>query len=187
MTKVQFGLIFIYMSNETIIIGGGCFWCLEAFFRRLDGVVNAESGYAGGTVANPTYEQVCTGDTGHAEVVRITYDTAVISLSEILEFFWKAHDPTTVNRQGADVGTQYRSVVFFDDAQQKETIQQSRDTAQNNYSQPIVTQIVPATTFYPAESYHRDYYERNPDQGYCRMVIKPKLKKLGLEIAALPR
>jgi peptide-methionine (S)-S-oxide reductase len=173
------------MKKETIILGGGCFWCVEAVYRRLDGIVDLESGYAGGSVADPTYRQICTGETGHAEVVRITWDADVISLAEIIDFFWKAHDPTTLNRQGADVGTQYRSVIFYDTDGQKEIIEASRNRAQEHFTQPIVTEIVPAATFYPAEEYHQDYYELNPRQGYCRMVIEPKLKKLGFDSATI--
>ncbi len=173
------------MKNETIILGGGCFWCVEAVYRRLEGVVDVESGYAGGTVANPTYQQVCTGSTGHAEVVKITFDTDVISLSEIIDFFWKAHDPTTLNRQGADVGTQYRSVIYYTDEKQREVAEASRKRAQADFSAPIVTEIERAGEFYPAEGYHQDYYEENSRAGYCRMVIEPKLRKLGFDGATI--
>ncbi|MFW5695974.1 MAG: peptide-methionine (S)-S-oxide reductase MsrA [Alkalispirochaeta sp.] len=173
------------MNEQSIILGGGCFWCVEAVYRRLPGVLSAESGYAGGHVEHPTYKQVCTGDTGHAEVVRVTYDADRISLEEILDWFWKAHDPTTLNRQGADVGPQYRSSIMVSDEAQRATAEQSKAAAQEHFSQPIVTEIVAADTFYPAEDYHHDFYESNPRQGYCRMVIEPKLKKLGFDSAPL--
>lgn len=173
------------MSEETIVLGGGCFWCIEAAYRRLDGVIGAESGYAGGHVEQPTYRQVCTGTTGHAEVVKVTFDSDIISLEDILDFFWRAHDPTTLNRQGADVGPQYRSAIFYNDDRQRAIAEQSKAAAQASFTDPIVTEITPAGTFYPAEDYHRDYYENNPGQGYCRMVIQPKLKKLGVDVAPL--
>jgi peptide-methionine (S)-S-oxide reductase len=173
------------MNEQSIILGGGCFWCVEAVYRRLSGVISVESGYAGGHVEQPTYKQVCTGDTGHAEVVRVTYDADKISLSEILDVFWKAHDPTTLNRQGADVGPQYRSSIMVGDAQQRATAERSAAEAQQHFSDPIVTEIVEAGTFYPAEDYHQDFYESNSRQGYCRMVIEPKLKKLGFDSAPL--
>ena len=173
------------MATQSIILGGGCFWCIEAAYRRLNGVVNAESGYAGGHVEHPSYKQVCTGTTGHAEVVRVTYDTDVISLEDVLEFFWRAHDPTTLNRQGADVGPQYRSIVLCSDETQRASVEKSMAAAQERFSDPIVTEIVPAGAFYPAEDYHRDYYEQNSRQGYCRLVIQPKLEKLGFDSAPL--
>lgn len=173
------------MSTSSIILGGGCFWCIEAVYRRIPGVVSADSGYAGGHVDNPDYRQICTGTTGHAEVVRVTFDPDTVSLAEILEVFWRAHDPTTLNRQGADVGTQYRSVIMYADEQQKQEAERSREQAQEHFSDPIVTEIVPEATFYPAEDYHQDFYENNPRQGYCRMVIQPKLKKLGVDVAPL--
>ncbi len=173
------------MATQSIILGGGCFWCIEAAYRRLNGVVNAESGYAGGHVEHPSYKQVCTGTTGHAEVVRVTYDTDVISLEDVLEFFWRAHDPTTLNRQGADVGPQYRSIVLCSDERQRASVEKSMAAAQERFSDPIVTEIVPAGAFYPAEDYHRDYYEQNSRQGYCRLVIQPKLEKLGFDSAPL--
>ncbi len=166
-------------QQEVAVLGAGCFWCVEAVFEELKGVASVESGYMGGTVENPTYEQVCTGTTGHAEVARITYNPAEISFKEILEVFWKTHDPTTLNRQGADVGTQYRSAVFYLNDQQKKEAEyyKQRLTASGAFASPIVTEIVPATTFYPAEKYHQDYYSLNPNQGYCRYVIQPKLEK----------
>ena len=173
------------VAMEQAIIAGGCFWCTEAVFKDVIGVSAVESGYIGGTVADPTYKQVCTGTTGHAEVVRVTYDTDVISLEDVLEFFWRAHDPTTLNRQGADVGPQYRSIVLCSDERQRASVEKSMAAAQERFSDPIVTEIVPAGAFYPAEDYHRDYYEQNSRQGYCRLVIQPKLEKLGFDSAPL--
>ncbi len=169
------------MNNRTIVLGGGCFWCIEALYRRFEGVLAAESGYAGGNKPDPTYQEVCTGATGHAEVVRVAFDTDRISEEEILSFFWKAHDPTTLNRQGADVGTQYRSIILYTDDEQRANAERSRDAAAPSFRDPIVTQIEPLREFYPAEDYHRDYYENNSRQGYCRMVIEPKLRKLGFD------
>ncbi|MEX2442565.1 MAG: peptide-methionine (S)-S-oxide reductase MsrA [Alkalispirochaeta sp.] len=173
------------MNKQSIVLGGGCFWCVEAVYRRLPGVISAESGYAGGHVEHPTYKQVCTGETGHAEVVRIEYDADQVSLKDILDMFWKAHDPTTLNRQGADVGPQYRSSIMVSGEQQRATAERSKAEAQEHFSDPIVTEIVETGVFYPAEDYHRDFYESNPRQGYCRMVIEPKLKKLGFDSAPL--
>ena len=168
---------------ETAILGGGCFWCVEAVYERIDGIVSAVSGYAGGTVANPTYRQVTTGTTGHAEVVRVSYDSSKISYEEILQIFFKSHDPTTLNRQGADTGTQYRSAVFYETEEQKAIALQVREQSQELYDDPIVTEVTPLDEFYEAEDYHQDYFEQNPDAGYCRVVIAPKLKKLGLDDA----
>ena len=173
------------MAHETIVLGGGCFWCVEALYRRLDGVVDLESGYAGGEMENPTYQQVCTGETGHAEVVRVTFNPDIISTREIIDFFWQAHDPTTVNRQGADIGPQYRSIILYTVDRQRQVAEDSRSAAQSVFSNPIVTEIVPAGAFYAAEGYHQDFYEQNPRQGYCRMVIQPKLKKLGFDSAVI--
>lgn len=173
------------MNDNSIILGGGCFWCVEAVYRRVPGVTNLESGYAGGTTEQPTYEEVCRGTTGHAEVVRVTFDPGTVSLERILEIFWRAHNPTTLNRQGADVGTQYRSAIYYYTEDQRRAAEQSRDAAAADFLDPIVTEIAPAGAFYPAEEYHRDYYERNPRQGYCRVVIEPKLKKLGFDSAAI--
>jgi peptide-methionine (S)-S-oxide reductase len=161
--------------------GGGCFWCIEAVFETEPGVKAVVSGYAGGTVANPSYRQVCTGTTGHAEVVRIEFDPAVISYAKLLDLFWDAHDPTTLNRQGADVGTQYRSIILYGDEDQKRVAEASKAAAQEHFEQPIVTEIVPLTQFFPAEDYHQDYFRHNGEAPYCRMVIAPKLKKLGRE------
>jgi peptide-methionine (S)-S-oxide reductase len=167
--------------TEKATLGAGCFWCVEAVFERLPGVVSVEAGYAGGTTVNPTYAQVCSGTTGHAEVAQITFDPGVISYERLLEVFWEAHDPTTMNRQGADVGTQYRSVIFYQTPQQRIIAEQSLKKTQTGFDAPIVTQIVPLTVFYRAESYHQDYYRANPQAPYCTFVIKPKLKKLKLE------
>jgi len=169
--------------TETAMFGAGCFWCVEAVFERVKGVRSATPGYAGGTVADPTYKQVCTGTTGHAEVVRVEFDPDTVSYRELLDLFWRMHDPTTLNRQGADVGTQYRSAVFtFSEAQKKDAEEMKAALARSGrFKKPIVTQIVPAATFYRAEDYHLDYYRKNPKAGYCRAVIAPKLKKLGME------
>jgi peptide-methionine (S)-S-oxide reductase len=165
--------------REVATLGGGCFWCVEAVFDELRGVESVESGYAGGTVANPSYQQVCSGRTGHAEVVQVRFDPREISYKEILEVFFTIHDPTTLNRQGHDVGTQYRSAIFFDSPEQKriaeETIGQLN--AAKLWDHPIVTEVKPLTAFYPAEEYHRDYYQRNPEQPYCQVVIAPKVAK----------
>jgi len=171
------------MNSDSIVLGGGCFWCIEAVFRRLPGVLRADSGYAGGTITDPSYEQVCTGGTGHAEVVRVVYDTDQVSLDAILDLFWRAHDPTTPDRQGADVGPQYRSAIFYRDDAQRSIAEASRTEAQDRFSDPIVTEITPLDTFYPAEEYHRDFYENNPRHGYCRVVIEPKLRKAGFDSA----
>jgi peptide-methionine (S)-S-oxide reductase len=160
--------------------GGGCFWCVEAVFRRLEGVVSAESGYAGGSRPNPSYEEVCRGDTGHAEVVQVRYDPAKVRYESLLEVFWKTHDPTTRDRQGADVGTQYRSVVFTHDDEQRRTAESVKAAleAAHAFDAPIVTQVVPYEGFWKAEEHHQDYYDRNTSQGYCRAVIAPKIEKL---------
>lgn len=168
---------------ESVVLGGGCFWCLEAIFDRVEGVTEVRSGYAGGRVKNPSYQQVCTGTTGHAEVVRITFDTRLISLKELLEIFWLAHDPTTPNRQGNDVGPQYRSIILYKDESQKKAALESIKAAPAilHLTKPIVTEFVALKEFYPAEDYHRDYYDKNRAVPYCTFVIHPKLKKLGLE------
>jgi len=168
-------------GRELATLGGGCFWCVEAVSERIEGVKSVGSGYAGGSVANPTYEQVCTGSTGHAEVVQIAFDPRVLGFEKILEIFWKAHDPTTLNRQGADVGTQYRSIILYHDEAQKAAAEKSIRAAQKLYDRPIVTQVEPLRAFYPAEEYNQDYYQNNPYAGYCSFVIRPKLQKLGLE------
>jgi peptide-methionine (S)-S-oxide reductase len=168
-------------STEVATLGGGCFWCVEAVYERIDGVRSVVSGYAGGQKANPTYEEVCNGTTGHAEVVQVHFDPEVISYEDILDLFWKAHDPTTLNRQGADVGTQYRSIILYNSEAQAQAAERSKAKAVAYFDDPIVTEIVPLSTFYEAENYHQDYYDNNPYAGYCTFVIKPKLQKLGLE------
>jgi peptide-methionine (S)-S-oxide reductase len=164
---------------QVATFGAGCFWCVEAIYSELDGVISVIPGYSGGTVPHPTYEQVCTGKTGHAEVVQITYDPAKVRYEDLLEVFWKTHDPTVTDRQGEDVGAQYRSVVFYHDAKQKELAEHYRKAldASGAYAAPIVTSIVPFREFWPAEAYHRDYYLHHPDQAYCMLVIGPKLEK----------
>jgi len=171
---------------ETVTLGGGCFWCIEAVFGRLQGVAKAVSGYAGGGRENPDYEEVCSGTTGHAEVVQIHFDPAQITLAELLEVFWRVHDPTTRNRQGGDVGSQYRSIILYRDQEQRRVAEASRDAAQASglWPDPFVTEIVPLEAFYPAEGYHQDYYRTNSFQPYCRMVISPKLQKLEKLFAA---
>jgi len=164
-------------NYEKATLGGGCFWCLEAVYEQVKGVEDVVSGYAGGHVDHPTYEAVCSGTTGHAEVVQITYDPNVISFKELLDIFWKIHDPTTLNRQGADVGTQYRSVIFYHDEKQKEIALKSKEEAQRYFSAPIVTEIAPLDTFWPAEAYHQDFFRNNPYQGYCQAVVAPKVEK----------
>jgi peptide-methionine (S)-S-oxide reductase len=173
------------MTIEIATLGGGCFWCLEAVYLDVDGVTGVESGYAGGEVRNPTYEQVCAGGTGHAEVVRVSFDTARIDYREILRIFFAIHDPTTPDRQGNDVGTQYRSVIFtHSDAQAAIARDVVADiTRQRIFDDPIVTQIAPLPDYWPAEAYHQRYYERNPHQGYCRMVVGPKVSKFRKQFA----
>lgn len=160
--------------------GMGCFWCSEALFQRLNGVSSVRSGYEGGDVANPSYEDVCTGTTGHAEVIEVTYDPLKIKYDELLEVFWKSHDPTTLNRQGADVGTQYRSVVFYHNEEQKQIAEKYKKELNDTkaFGKPVVTAINKASTFYVADNYHQDYFNKNGNQPYCRMVILPKLEKL---------
>jgi len=166
-------------SSETATLAGGCFWCLEAVFLQLKGVSKAQSGYAGGRRPNPTYEQVCTGVTGHAEVVRVTYDPAVISFGDLLDVFFTIHDPTTLNRQGGDQGTQYRSAVFFESADQEREARAKIAAleAEHVWDDPIVTEVAPLTEFYPAEQYHDNYFARNPQNPYCAAVIAPKVAK----------
>ena len=159
---------------------GGCFWCLEAVFTRIPGVIRVASGYSGGHTTSPTYREVCSGHTGHAEAVQIEYNPQLISYDKLLDIFFAAHDPTTLNRQGNDVGTQYRSAVFYHDEAQKQATQQAIATLQPQLSDPIVTEVVPLSVFYPAEIDHKGYYDAHPEQPYCAMVIAPKLRKLGL-------
>jgi peptide-methionine (S)-S-oxide reductase len=163
---------------ETAVFGGGCFWCVEAVFEEVPGVQSVVSGYAGGPAVNPTYDAVCTGQTGHAEVVQVTFDPSKVAYARLLETFWKAHDPTTLNRQGADAGTQYRSIILYQNDAQRITAETSRTEAQKRFTQPIVTELQPLAKFYPAEEYHQDYFRKNPNAAYCRAVIKPKLDKL---------
>jgi peptide-methionine (S)-S-oxide reductase len=166
-------------NRAQITLAGGCFWCLDAVFEELAGITEVESGYSGGTIPDPTYRDVCTGETGHAEVVQLTFDPAVISLDDILRVFFTVHDPTTLNRQGADVGTQYRSAIFFRDPAQKQTAERiiGEITDQKIWDRPIVTQLAPFETFYRAEEYHQGYYANNARQPYCQMVIAPKVAK----------
>ena len=165
------------MKEERIVLGGGCFWCIEAVYRNVKGVVSAVSGYAGGARPNPSYQNVCTGVTGHAEIVDITYDADVISRSEILDIFFAVHNPTTLNAQGADKGTQYRSVVYYADEDEKAVIEASIAKHQKEFSDKIVTEVSPLPEVYPAEEYHQNYYNLNSSQGYCQVVIAPKLQK----------
>ena len=172
--------------TEMATLGGGCFWCVEAVYERMDGVLSAVSGYAGGETPHPTYEAVCTGRTGHAEVVQVTFDPSRITYQQVLDLFFKAHDPTTLNRQGADAGTQYRSIVLFHNEEQRRVAQQTKERldATRKHRDPVVTEIVPLEAFYQAEDYHQGYYDRNPTKGYCAAVIAPKLNKL--ELGATP-
>lgn len=168
-------------NADAITFGAGCFWCTEAVFQQLPGVLSVTSGYMGGMTVNPTYEQICGGDTGHAEVSRIVFDTTQTSLDALLDAFWKMHDPTTPNRQGNDVGTQYRSAIFYNDDKQRMIIETSKQAVAPSFRNPIVTEILPVETFYPAENYHQDYYVNNKNQNpYCAYIITPKLKKLQL-------
>jgi peptide-methionine (S)-S-oxide reductase len=185
MRNISIFATFVILSNtmsaatEKATFGAGCFWCVEAIFAELKGVESVTPGYAGGNVKNPTYKEVCDGTTGHAEVAQVVYDPSVISYDELLEVFWKTHDPTTLNRQGADVGTQYRSVVFYHSEDQKEKAEYYKQKLEESgaWDNPIVTEIEALDIFYEAEDYHNDYYQNNPDQGYCRYVIQPKLSK----------
>lgn len=166
-------------SREVATLGGGCFWCLEAVYRDVKGVESVESGYAGGHVDNPTYEEVCTGTTGHAEVVQVVFDPKVISYKQILEIFFSIHDPTTLNRQGNDIGPQYRSVIFYHSDKQRETAEDTINKleAEGIWKDPIVTEVAPLEKYYPAEEYHRDYFQRNRMQPYCRLVIEPNVNQ----------
>lgn len=164
-------------QTRSAYVGGGCFWCTEALYQGVPGIEAVTSGYAGGTTANPTYEQVCSGTTGHAEVIRIDYDPVQISYDKILELFWKAHDPTTLNRQGADVGTQYRSIILYSNDDEKTRAEASKAAAQKDFKDPIVTEIVPLDTFYPAEKYHQDFADKNPGHPYLRATLEPKMPR----------
>ncbi len=187
MYKITITLIFVLLINmstqsqnkEVATLGAGCFWCVEAVYDQLEGVISVESGYSGGTTENPTYKEVCTGTTNHAEVCQITFDPDVISFGELLTVFWSIHNPTTLNRQGADVGTQYRSVVFYHSEKQKEIAEQQIElvNAEKLYDDPIVTEVTPFDKFYQAEDYHQEYFENNPENSYCRMVVGPKVEK----------
>ena len=165
-------------KTELATLGGGCFWCLEATFELLPGVKSVVNGYAGGQKENPTYEEVCSKTTGHAEVVQIAYDPQVVSYEKLLEMFWEIHDPTTLNRQGNDSGPQYRSVIFYHNETQKQAAEKSKAEAQKQWRDRIVTEIVPLKKFYLAENYHQDYFRNHPEQGYCQMVIRPKVNKV---------
>jgi len=158
-------------------LGGGCFWCVEAVYQTVPGILSVTSGYAGGNISNPTYEQICTGRTGHAEVVQIEFDPGKIGYEQIIDLFWKAHDPTTLNRQGPDTGTQYRSIILYENEAQKAIAEKSKKAAQAHFKDPIVTEIVPLEAFYPAEKYHQDFYQNNPNYPYSRAIIRPKLEK----------
>lgn len=168
---------------DSVVLGGGCFWCLDAAYRLKPGVTAVTCGYAGGSAKNPTYKQVCEGDTGHAEVVKIDYDPAKVGLDELLAFFWKVHNPTQVGGQGNDHGTQYRSIILYADAAQKAAAEKSRDEAAASFTKPLTTEIVPLSQFWPAEDYHQDYFAKNPTAGYCTFVIKPKIDKLKKDLA----
>ncbi len=170
--------------TEIAALGGGCFWCTEAIFQMLPGVKSVTSGYAGGTKENPTYKEICTGNTGHAEVIQIEYDPKVVAYEKLLETFWEAHDPTTLNRQGNDRGTQYRSIIFYSSEAQRAAAVKSKAEAQKELTQPIVTEIVPLKKFYQGEGYHQDYYRANPNQPYCRAVIRPKVEKFEKKLKA---
>ena len=165
------------MKEQRIVLGGGCFWCIEAVYKNVKGVISSVSGYAGGARANPTYENVCSGATGHAEIVDISYDAQVISLEDILEIFFAVHNPTTLNAQGADKGTQYRSVIYYANEEEKKIIEESIKRHQADFQDTIVTEVSPLPTVYPAETYHQNYYALNSSQGYCQVVIAPKLQK----------
>jgi peptide-methionine (S)-S-oxide reductase len=169
-------------KTESIVLGGGCFWCLDAAYKLLPGIVHVTCGYAGGKTSNPTYEQVSGGDTGHAEVVKIDYDPAQIPLEQVLDFFWRVHNPTQVGGQGNDFGPQYRSIILFADEAQQVAAEASRAKAQSRFQRPITTEIVRLEHFWPAEDYHQDYFEKHPDQGYCQFVIAPKIEHLREEL-----
>jgi len=175
------------MANQIAVLGGGCFWCLEAVYQQVKGVAAVESGYTGGSVQNPNYEQVCGGQTGHAEVVRLSFDPEQISFRELLEIFFTIHDPTTLNRQGNDVGTQYRSVIYYQDEQQQETARKVIAEMACVWDAPIVTELSAPDTYYKAEDYHQDYFRQHPFQGYCAFVVAPKLAKFRQVFAARSR
>jgi methionine-S-sulfoxide reductase len=170
-------------KTETLVLGGGCFWCTEAAYELVPGVKDVVSGYSGGHVKNPSYQEVCTGTTGHAEVIRIEYDPAVVSIERLLELFWVVHDPTTLNRQGNDIGPQYRSVIYYANDAQKQAAEAARAAAQKDFGDPIVTEIAPLGVFYKAEGYHQDYFRKNPNEGYCRYVVRSKVDKMKKALA----
>ena len=171
-------------QTEFAVLGGGCFWCTEALFQMLPGVKGVVSGYAGGKTPNPTYKEVCSGQTGHAEVIQVEFDPKLVSYEKILDTFWIAHDPTTLNRQGADEGTQYRSIILYSNEAQRAAAEKSKAAAQKNYNKPIVTEITPLTTFYKAEGYHQNYFRSNSGQPYCRAVIQPKVDNFEKKLKA---
>lgn len=173
-----------HQPTQTIVLGGGCFWCLEAVYQMIEGVTHVTSGYADGATKNPGYQEVGMGSTGHAEVVKVEFDPAVIALSDILEIFWTIHDPTTQDRQGNDAGSQYRSIILYDGESQRQIAEDSKSAVVPLWNKPIVTQILPLTKFYEAEDYHQNYYRNNPDQGYCQVIINPKLAKLREKFAS---
>jgi peptide-methionine (S)-S-oxide reductase len=168
-------------NTETIVFGGGCFWCTEAVFKMFHGVIKTMPGYAGGITKNPTYEEVCNGDTGHAEVLEVEYDPKVADLGKLLEIFFEMHDPTVLNRQGADVGSQYRSIILYNNAKQKDIIESFIEKIRKNFKNPIVTEVKKLEKFYPAENYHKDYFGKNPLQPYCMFVVRPKVQKIKKE------
>jgi len=172
------------VHKESIVLGGGCSWCLDAGYRLIDGVLSVETGYSGGNVKDPSYDQVCTGETGHAEVVRITFDTDKIKLKDLLDIFWALHDPTTLNKQGNDVGTQYRSIILYSNEEQKNIAEKSMNDNSDVWDDPIVTEILPLQTFYLAEPEHQDYFAKHPESAYCQVIINPKLKKLRKKFAS---
>jgi peptide-methionine (S)-S-oxide reductase len=174
---VHTGVADMTTPSKTAVVGGGCFWCTEALYHNVPGVISVTAGYAGGTTKNPTYEEVCTGRTGHAEVIQIAYDPSKISYEKIIDLFWQAHDPTTLNRQGADTGTQYRSIILYQTDEERAIAERSKAAAQKDFKDPIVTEIKPLEKFYPAEGYHQNFYENNPNYPYSEAVIEPKLEK----------
>ena len=181
---VAFAMNPVSAKTESLVLGGGCFWCTEAAYEMLPGVKDVVSGYAGGNVSNPTYEQVCAKTTGHAEVIKIDYDPEQVSLDRLLDYFWHVHNPTQVGGQGNDHGPQYRSIILYTSPEQKAAAERSRAAAAKTFRDPITTEIVPLEKFWPAEKYHQDYFRRNPNQGYCSVVIAPKIRKLEKELAA---
>ena len=170
-------------KTETAVVGGGCFWCVEGAYKIVPGILKITSGFAGGITENPTYKQVCEGDTNHAEVVQVEFDPAKITYKDVIDLFWDLHDPTTLNRQGHDVGTQYRSIILYANEEQKKLAEQSKLEAKSKFSDPIVTEIVPLKKFYSAEGYHQDYFANNPNQPYCQAVVGPKIAKFKKKLA----